>query len=372
MDRLYVRGVCRIFSEEQDQTLLDSTSIKETLEVSVGRFPYWPKIEPQHSTLSACRLKGAFFFCRLRCWVLREDVRENAAIRFSLSLLCAESAGTTRDGWFDERVNRWSNHDVQHAVQHAWTIMQSLRCESELGSRTIIHKTPLSFILICIALVGGASSSTCLSSYWTHGWSGEGSSGSSVGHEACSGTLDKCKYAREREEWRKQGILIACRLRVIMSFRLIRSREVAKHGLICDGALEITSKILSEPQEGPLEGPFFQFWGWFFSGWRLGTADAFRNVAVCCSRLMDPVQPSAASARNFSRGYHVESFGEKIKNCAQNDIGEFHLSRIRNQPWCPRTLPSACPLSVPLRGPLEGKSSTRLCNKNTVFMRKWY
>ena len=27
------------------------------------------------------------------------------------------------------------------------------------------------------------------------------------------------------------------------------------------GHLVLTSKILSEPQEGPLEGPFFQFWG---------------------------------------------------------------------------------------------------------------
>ena len=48
----------------------------------------------------------------------------------------------------------------------------------------------------------------------------------------------------------------------------------------------------------------------------------------CCSRFMDPAQPSSASARMLSRGYHAESFGEKIKKCSQNDSGDFHLSTI--------------------------------------------
>ena len=158
---------------------------------------------------------------------------------------------------------------------------------------------------------------------------------------------------------------------------------------------------------GPARGAFFQFWGWFFLGedWlaqmHSGTllssttlhAQSRKLVQMCLRKCSDPNPgtqvcpnfkrlllqqvhgPSATLSsvcQNFSRGYHVESFEEKIKNCAQNDIGEFHLSRTRNHRWWPRTLPGACPLSVPLRGPLEGKSSSRLCNKNTVFMRKWY
>ena len=55
----------------------------------------------------------------------------------------------------------------------------------------------------------------------------------------------------------------------------------------------------------------------------------------------------------------------------KNYIGDFHLSETattaHEAPWGP---PCACPFIGPHRGPLVGKSGSRQCNQNAVFLRK--
>ena len=148
---------------------------------------------------------------------------------------------------------------------------------------------------------------------------------------------------------------------------------------------------LRTAKEGPLEGPFFSFLGGFFLGEDLVEevhsetllssttlhAQSSKLAQMCLRKCSDPNPgtqaclnckrlllqqvhgPSATPisvCQNFSRGCHAESFAERIGNCAQNDTGEFHLTGIRiHCPRCPWTLPSACPVTLPYRGPLRGK-----------------
>ena len=103
-----------------------------------------------------------------------------------------------------------------------------------------------------------------------------------------------------------------------------------------------------------------------------GTQVCANFKRLCCSRFMDPAQPSSASASIFLRGYHVESFAEKIGNYAQNDIGDFHLTGIRIH--CPRRPGRSLALaqSLSLKGPPTGKIWLEAVLQNTLFMRKWY
>ena len=77
---------------------------------------------------------------------------------------------------------------------------------------------------------------------------------------------------------------------------------------------KVTSKILSEPQEGPLQGPFFQFWGAFFlhedwvaqmhSGTLLSSTTLHaqsRKLAQMCLRKCSDPNPGTQVCPNFKR-----------------------------------------------------------------------
>ena len=111
---------------------------------------------------------------------------------------------------------------------------------------------------------------------------------------------------------------------------------------------------------GPARGFFFQSWGWFFLGddW---------VAQMHSEKLLSSTTLHAQSKKNVpdvpARAFRPQSWNIGLSqfqtlagaagSWTQRNPHQSLPELFQGTPWCLWTLPSACPLICPLRGPLE-------------------